>query len=44
VIKNLLYPAWQWSWGGMVDVWWNHMERIFAAYQDLNCGAIVDGG
>jgi thiamine kinase-like enzyme len=44
VIKNLLFPAWQWSWGGIVDVWWNHMERIFAAYHDLNCEAIVDGG
>ncbi len=37
VIRHLFMPAWQWSHHGMVDVWWNHLERIMSAYVDLNC-------
>jgi hypothetical protein len=38
VIFNLLVPVYQYS---MLDIppsiWWPHMERGFAAFEDLNC-------
>jgi hypothetical protein len=41
VMRFLFRPAWQWSRGHFTDVWWNHYERINAAYEDLNCADLL---
>jgi|TARA_B100002003_G_C14121025_1_gene539190 hypothetical protein len=35
---NVLRPIGQYSHGGFVPmIWWNHLERSFAAFEDLGC-------
>ncbi|MFN8376560.1 MAG: aminoglycoside phosphotransferase family protein [Anaerolineae bacterium] len=43
VIGHLFTPVWQQQHAGerMTDVWWNHLERIFLAYEDLNCSELL---
>jgi hypothetical protein len=43
VIQHLFTPAWQQQHGGerMTDVWWNHLQRILLAYEDLNCAELL---
>jgi hypothetical protein len=43
VIAHLFNPIWQQHYAGerMVDVWWNHLERIFLAYEDLHCSELL---
>jgi hypothetical protein len=41
VIGHLFVPVGQYTHGGSPEVWWNHIERIFAAYDDLDCDAIL---
>jgi thiamine kinase-like enzyme len=42
VIRYLFYPMWQWSRGGSADIWWNHLERVMLAFQDLQCTELLD--
>ena len=37
VIYFLFRPIWQWKHQHITDVWWNHLERITVAYDELNC-------
>lgn len=41
VIYFLFRPVWQWYHGHIIDVWWNHYERITAAYDDLDCAELL---
>lgn len=34
---NLFMPAWHWSNGERAELWWHHLERCTAAYEDWNC-------
>jgi thiamine kinase-like enzyme len=42
VIRYLFYPMWQWSTGASADIWWNHLERVMLAFQDLGCAELLD--
>jgi len=42
VIRHLFYPMWQWSKGAPADIWWNHLERVMLAFQDLRCVELLD--
>ena len=42
VIRYLFYPMWQWSKGASADIWWNHLERVMLAFQDLRCTELLD--
>ena len=37
VIRKLFHPAWQWETGHHPNIWWNHLERVMVAYDDLQC-------
>ncbi|HSL55502.1 MAG TPA: phosphotransferase [Pyrinomonadaceae bacterium] len=37
VIRKLFHPAWQWDTGHHPNIWWNHLERVMLAYEDLDC-------
>jgi len=41
VIRKLFHPAWQWDTGHEPNIWWNHLERVMMAYEDLECSALV---
>jgi thiamine kinase-like enzyme len=41
VMYFLFRPVLQWSRRHHIDVWWNHFERITAAYLDLNCDELL---
>ena len=41
VIMNLLLPV-QWQYHGYAPgIWWNYLERAFAAFEDLDCRALL---
>ncbi len=42
VIIMLFAPVGQWNMGLPTDQWWNHLERITLAYQDLRCRELLD--
>lgn len=43
LMRHLLSTVpWQWEHHAPTDVWWNHLERLTAAYLDLNCADILD--
>jgi hypothetical protein len=42
VIRYLFYPMWQWSKGAPADIWWNHLERVMLAFQDLRCAELLE--
>jgi hypothetical protein len=37
VLRKLFHPAWQWGTGHHPNIWWNHLERVMTAYEDLEC-------
>jgi len=37
VMKQLFEAVWGWSVGQNSMIWWNHLERISVAIEDLNC-------
>lgn len=37
VLKELCEPIWGWSVGQNTLIWWNHLERITHAIEDLRC-------
>jgi hypothetical protein len=41
IIQHLFTPIWQWAHGTPPDIWWNHLERINCAFQDLNCQELL---
>lgn len=41
VIRKLFHPAWQWATGHHPNIWWNHLERVMAAYEDLQCRELL---
>lgn len=42
VARYLFYPMWQWSKGAPADIWWNHLERVMLAFQDLGCAELLE--
>lgn len=41
VARHLFVPVFQWQRQHIVDVWWNHLERITAAFIDLDCASLL---
>jgi Phosphotransferase enzyme family len=41
IIGLLAMPVWQQSYGFPAGVWWSHLHRILAAYEDLDCAALL---
>lgn len=39
--RQLFVPVFQWQRQHIVDVWWNHLERITAAFTDLDCASLL---
>jgi len=42
VIRKLFHPPWQWASGIHPNIWWNHLERVMSAYDDLNCRELLE--
>lgn len=42
VLWHITNPVWQWSVGIPPVIWWNNLERIFLAVDDLNCHELLD--
>ena len=41
VIAHLATPVWQQSLGLPPTIWWPHLHRILAAFEDLDCAALL---
>lgn len=41
VIRKLFHPPWQWATGHHPNIWWNHLERVMMAYEDLECSELL---
>lgn len=41
VIRKLFHPPWQWATGHHPNIWWNHLERVMTAYEDLECSELL---
>ena len=41
VIGHLAIPVWQQSYGLHASIWWPHLHRILAAFEDLGCAALL---
>ncbi|MFZ5715261.1 MAG: aminoglycoside phosphotransferase, partial [Bradyrhizobium sp.] len=37
VLWQITRPVWQWSINIPPGIWWNNLERVFAAVDDLGC-------
>lgn len=44
VIQHLQTPVFQSDAGVPPQVWWDHLERIMLAFEDLDCEALLDQG
>lgn len=42
VIGQIATPIMQWEWKLWVGIWYYNYERIFLAYDDLNCADLLD--
>ena len=42
VLRKLFHPAWQWDTGHHPNIWWNHLERVWNAFDDLECAELFD--
>lgn len=42
VIRKLFHPPWQWASGIHANIWWNHLERVMCAYEDLRCRELLE--
>ena len=42
VLWHITTPVWQWSVGIPPVIWWNNLERIFMAVDDLGCRELLD--
>jgi hypothetical protein len=43
VLRKLFHPPWQWETGHEPNIWWNHLERVMSAYEDLDCRELIQG-
>ncbi len=41
VIGLLSIPVWQQSYGFHPSIWWPHLHRVLAAFEDLGCAALL---
>jgi Ser/Thr protein kinase RdoA (MazF antagonist) len=41
VIRKLFHPPWLWATGHEPNIWWNHLERVMSAYEDLECKELL---
>lgn len=41
VIKLIARPVFEWSYGVVPERWWNDLERVLTAYEDLGCTDIM---
>ena len=41
VIGHLAIPVWQQTLGLPPVIWWSHLHRIIAAFEDLDCAALL---
>ncbi|MBR0698785.1 phosphotransferase [Bradyrhizobium diazoefficiens] len=41
VLWQITRPVWQWSFNIPPVIWWNNLERIFAAVDDLGCEELL---
>jgi hypothetical protein len=41
IMRHMLSLPWNWENGGPIDVWWNHLDRLFSAYKDLHCDGLL---
>ena len=41
IIGHLAIPVWQQSFGLHPVIWWPHLQRILAAFDDLDCAALL---
>jgi len=41
VVKYLCKPVFQWANGVSTTIWWDNLERVLTAYEDLGCGEIM---
>jgi hypothetical protein len=41
VIKHLCTPIYHWANGVLPPVWWNNLERVLTAHEDLGCAQIM---
>lgn len=42
IIRELFVPVWQWSSGLEPTHWWSSLERIWLAFEDLNCAELIE--
>lgn len=42
IIRELFIPMWQWSSGMPPSVWWAGLEKVWLAFDDLNCAELLD--
>lgn len=42
IIRELFVPVWQWSSGLEPTHWWSSLERIWLAFEDLNCVELIE--
>ena len=43
VLRKLFLPPHQWATGHTPSIWWNHLQRIMLAFDDLGCEELLDG-
>jgi hypothetical protein len=41
VLRKLFHPPWQWDTGHHPNIWWNHLERAWSAFDDLRCAELL---
>jgi len=44
VAKAVAVPIWQWEHGLAAGIWFNNLERILLAFEDLDCMELVARG
>jgi hypothetical protein len=43
VLWQIATPVWQWSGNIPAVIWWNNLERIMLAVDDLQCRDLLSG-
>ena len=41
VLRKLFLAPHQWATGHEPNIWWNHLERVMLAFDDLNCAELI---
>lgn len=41
VLRKLFLPPHQWATGHEPNIWWNHLERVMSAFEDLSCEELL---